>query len=157
MRELSGRGIVIGLLLTLTTGCGDGGPTLVPVSGVVTYQDRPLAGAMVTFIPEGKGAIAMATTDNEGAYEIRTGASSGVIAGRSVVTVSLMSSGGKDGLAATMTPEDMQKMAMSGQLQKKLDTQSVPLIPELYSKATTSGLSYEVKGGQENKYNIPLK
>jgi hypothetical protein len=32
-------------------GCGSGGPSLVPVSGTVTYNGKPLGGADIVFVP----------------------------------------------------------------------------------------------------------
>ena len=156
MRTLFSNTILLCLTLFLTAGCGgDGGPTLYPASGVVTYQGNPLAGAKVAFIPSGKGAIAMATTDVEGRFEIKTGALSGVVAGPAAVTVTMMESN-KTGLDPAMTPEQMQEMAMAGTLQTKLDKQNTSLIPERYGKAESSGLSVDVQSSQE-EYNLDLK
>lgn len=47
---------------------------LVPVSGVITYQEKPLAGAAVTFFPTGQNAVraAYALTDDSGQYQLMT-------------------------------------------------------------------------------------
>jgi len=137
-------------------GCGEKGPSLYPAHGTVTYMDRPLAGARVTFIPEGKGAIAMGTTNEEGYFEIKTGTASGVVLGPSAVTVSLLESAGGKGLSPTMTPEEMQSMAMSGELQKAMDKENTSLIPERYSNAKSSGLKVDVTR-DSSEYNLDLK
>ena len=139
----------------LTAGCGDDGPTLHPAAGLVTYKGKPLAGAMVTFIPLGTGAIAMGTTNMEGRFEIKTGSLSGVVEGRAGVTVSLSESH-ETGLKEDMTPEDMQQMAIDGKLQAELEKQNTALIPVKYSRADSSGLSVDVKSGQE-EYNLTLE
>ena len=100
----------------------------------------------------------MATTDMEGHFEIKTGTTKGVIAGRSVVTISLKDGSGSSLANKTMTPEEMQAMAMSGELQKEMDKQSASsLIPERYGKADASGLSAEIKAGETNEFTFALK
>lgn len=157
MRNFLTCGFCLGLALLANAGCGSSGPALIPVKGVVTYEGRPLAGAKVAFIPEGKGAIAMGSTDATGLYEIKTGAEPGVIAGVSTVTVVMMEAGGTGGLPETMTPEQMQDMAIAGTLDKAMEKQNQSLIPEHYGTAKTSGLSKDVKSGENNEYNIELK
>ncbi len=55
-------------------GCGDGGPRLVPVTGVVTLDGKPVAEAGVLFKPAGPGDLppATATTDAEGKFSLAT-------------------------------------------------------------------------------------
>jgi len=61
------------LLCLLLGGCSSGppGPKLVPASGTVTLDDKPLASADVMFIPEDqtKGQAAVARTDDGGKFE----------------------------------------------------------------------------------------
>jgi hypothetical protein len=61
----------LGLLL-LAAGCGDGGPTLVPVHGRVTLDGKPLAGKSVRFHPDPgtPGSGAGANTDADGNYTL---------------------------------------------------------------------------------------
>lgn len=156
MRNLSTSILVLALSLVGNAGCGSSGPELFPVSGVVKYQGQPLAGATVTYIPEAKeGGFAMATTDAEGRYEMKTGAENGVVAGRSAITVTKFAAPGA-AAATPMSPQEMEKQAMSGQLQKSLDDQGKSSIPEQYGTAGTSGLSYEVKKSGTNENNIDL-
>ncbi len=58
----------------MLAGCGDR-VTVAPVSGVVTYAGKPLAGASITTQPIGKGTRdpgsgSFATTDSEGRFEL---------------------------------------------------------------------------------------
>ena len=54
---------------TLMVGCGDAEG----VSGTVTLDSEPLAGAVVQFTPQGtEGRIAIAKTGADGTYELRT-------------------------------------------------------------------------------------
>jgi hypothetical protein len=65
------------LVLSLAAGCGGGGkadlPKLVPVSGTVTLDGKPLAGAMVSFIPTGATpgrSMFYGATGADGRYEL---------------------------------------------------------------------------------------
>lgn len=67
---------VSGLSLSVAGGCGgksDAGlPKLVPVSGTVTLDGKPLAGAMVSFLPVGatRGRMCYGATGADGRYEL---------------------------------------------------------------------------------------
>lgn len=52
-------------------GCGGSGdrPELIPVEGLVTLDEQPLAGATVVFRPE-SGKASRGVTDAEGRYEL---------------------------------------------------------------------------------------
>ena len=70
-------GLAIGaVLLSFAVGCDRGRdaslPDLVPVSGTVTLDDKPLAGAMVTFVPVGttRGRSCYGVTGADGRYEL---------------------------------------------------------------------------------------
>src|SRR5262245_41289508 len=60
------------LMALAVPGCGGGGK--VKVTGVVTPDDRPVEGALVTFIPVDQkgGQIATGTTDKEGGFQLGT-------------------------------------------------------------------------------------
>lgn len=64
---------VIALLILALTGCGGkGDPSHVQVSGTVTLNGAPLAGAQVTFIPinDTRGIGAEARTGTDGRYQL---------------------------------------------------------------------------------------
>ena len=48
-----GRSSVFVLVLVLVTGCGDGKPTRVPVSGKVLIDGKPLTIGSIVFVPQG--------------------------------------------------------------------------------------------------------
>jgi hypothetical protein len=52
-------------MVLVVVGCGDG-PTLVPVSGVVTLDGKPLEGATLSFIPAPGNAISTPGSDATG-------------------------------------------------------------------------------------------
>ena len=68
-------------LLTLALGCG--GPTLVPVSGTVTLDEKPLAGVYLTFEPvQGAGELVSTGVTNEaGEYTLSCGDEPGAVPG----------------------------------------------------------------------------
>src|SRR5262249_15205348 len=62
-----------GLGLLLVSGCGDDGlPRRYPVSGDVTYNDKPVAQGIVNFIPQGDKGRAASGTIVDGRYELTT-------------------------------------------------------------------------------------
>ncbi len=71
-------------------GCGEGGPSLVSVTGTVMQDGKPLADAAVTFLPDGGNSVALAAEDvtgPEGKYRLLTGGRFGAVPGKYHVTV----------------------------------------------------------------------
>lgn len=96
MKMLSGPGHVVFwmLLFPMACGAGCGGPDpnlprLVPASGRVTLAGKPLAGALVTFVPTGstRGSSAEARTDQQGRYELVSQQGRGAAVGSYRVTI----------------------------------------------------------------------
>jgi hypothetical protein len=105
---------LLALLAASHTGCGGhnaGLPKLVPVSGRVTLDHKPLSGAMVAFIPAGntRGRGATGYTDAQGRYELhdpegQKGAPAGEY--RVIVTKLLMPDGSDFPLDSGVAPID---------------------------------------------------
>jgi hypothetical protein len=81
----------------VSVGCGKSGPKGVPVSGRITLDNKPLAGAWVTFTPKEKTGEqadleAMGQTDDDGKYSLKANKDGhvGVPAGTYRVLVSLI-------------------------------------------------------------------
>ncbi len=81
----------------LTMGCGAGDYDLAPVSGTVTLDGKPVAGARVIFEPQRSGQEALSAgpgsdgiTDDDGRYSLRTTADGqrGAVVGNHSVTIS---------------------------------------------------------------------
>jgi hypothetical protein len=71
-------------LATFAAGCGERRASLVPVAGTVTYDGRPLEGALVSFDPrepDSRRPPGEGQTDHDGRYTIRTGDRWGVLPG----------------------------------------------------------------------------
>lgn len=70
------KNLALALSVTMVTGCGSGGTPIVPVSGVITLDGKPLANAHVGFEPQAKpgatvaGPGAYGTTNDDGRYEL---------------------------------------------------------------------------------------
>ena len=69
--------LLVALAISVIAGCGEGGDQAtapVPVSGTVTFEGQPVAGAYVAFRPEGKtrGGGGRAITDASGKYELKS-------------------------------------------------------------------------------------
>ena len=88
IRHVASAAAVAGFLV----GCGESGPTLVPVSGTVTLNGKPLEGAVISFQPvdvSTPGAmLAEDVTGPDGNYKALTKGRSGVMPGKYKVVVS---------------------------------------------------------------------
>ena len=85
MRRRSMLGL-IGLLLLV--GCNSASVLgTVPVGGKVTYKGAPVEGAIITFVPEGVGRTATATTAAGGVFSLTTVDAAGAMPGKYKVTV----------------------------------------------------------------------
>ena len=76
------------VLVAALAGCGPTGPSLVPAKGTITVDGKPADGAVLIFHPAGgKGSIASAAADANGAFEITSNGKPGVVTGSYKVTV----------------------------------------------------------------------
>jgi hypothetical protein len=94
------------LPLIFVAGCGDSGPTIVPVTGTVTYKGHPVANTYIFFMPaDGKGRPSQGPTDAEGHFKLSyTGEKDGVETGKHKVWI---------GRPRPTTPKE-QEAAMMG-------------------------------------------
>ena len=135
------RYVACSLLLLLVTlpACGPRGPHMVPVSGTVTMDGKPVAEAAVMFIPQFPGRPGVGRTDAAGKFQLTTvKANDGVLAGKYKVTVTLQKVTGfvadKDGLSGGVAPEGIREEW---------------IVPQRYSNPETSGLTAEVREGMQ--------
>ena len=135
-------------------GCGPAEVKTNPASGTVFYQDKPLEGAAVTFVPSEVGAASAAgVTDAEGKFTLKTGLKDGAAAGKYKVAISKIDAseqGGEldDSKAATL------KMADTPMLTE--DSLSESLIPAKYQSPASSGLTESVEEGKSNVFEFKL-
>jgi hypothetical protein len=88
--RIFGLGIVV-LLSGIGLSCSSSGENYYPVKGKVTYKNEPLAGALVTFHPQGKTdlttMVSTGLTQDDGSFTVETGGKSGMPAGDYIVTI----------------------------------------------------------------------
>jgi hypothetical protein len=88
--------LLIALGLLMATGCGDGHPKCIKVSGVVTYRGKPIENAGVTFMPKGAHP-ASGKTDAAGRFTLTSFVpGDGAAVGDHVVCISKMERDPKD-------------------------------------------------------------
>lgn len=133
---------ILGMMgLGSLAGCGRGGaklPPLAPVSGKVTLDRNPLPRGVVQFIPDEskgtKGPPAVGTIGSDGRFTLTTAGARGAVIGHHKVRI--------ESRRRAKRPEE--------------EGTQPSLIPEKYGNPDTSGLSFEVKAGQNNEFNIEL-
>jgi hypothetical protein len=129
------------LACLILLGCGRRAdlPPVAKVSGVVTLDGKPLPRGTIQFVPDAskgaEGPTAVGTIDPQGHYRLKTAGTDGAIVGFHRVGV----------YALQQEPED------------ETAPPPPPLIPPKYFNPETSGLTAEVKAGQDNQLDFPLR
>lgn len=142
--------LAVSTLLTVgiaLTGCSSSSrPPTYPVTGTVSLQGKPVAGAAVTFVPaDTEGEAASAITDSDGKYALTTWeAGDGARPGQYRVKVSKQEQQVVDAskLVQNLSIEEEQKIYVE-------KTKPAPppkrLIPSKFENDETSGLSHKVE------------
>jgi hypothetical protein len=148
--RVHGGVLVAGLVATLAAGCGESIKTL-PASGTVTYQGKPVDGALVTFLGEGN-VLGSGTTDAAGKYTISTLGKPGAVPGKNAVAITKQTGAtgapqAATGPATPPSPEEIQKMA--GTMKKSMVGSKVEnLLPVKYANPGESGFTADVQPGK---------
>lgn len=161
-----------GLFAVISAGCGSSGPKLFPTTGTVTFEDKPVEGATVLFVPQ-SGAPSLATTDAAGKFTIATRGQPGAPAGTYKVSITKQSGGAKPPAAETTSAggtaepsEEEKKMMMqrtaSAQqdMVKQMQSSEKPtnVLPFRYSNPDSSNLSAVVtEDAGKNVFDFALK
>jgi len=127
--------------LLLLSGCGShGNSTTAPVSGKVSYRNRPLNAGTIVFTPDptrgASGEPVWADIGLDGTYQVKNGASAGVAPGWYRVTVAVVEAG---------QPSLGQRFAVPRSL-----------LPDKYRDPELSGLVCEIQAGRQNSINFNL-
>jgi hypothetical protein len=136
--------VTVGIVLA---GCSNSSrPPTYPVTGTVTLQGKPLAGAVITFVPTAKDSdAASAITDAAGKYALTTWqAGDGARPGEYRVKVSKQEQAAVDPskMVQNLTIEEEQKIYVES---KKAPPPAKSLIPNKYQDDQTSGLTHKVE------------
>jgi len=143
---------LLALLLTsgLLFGCGDGRPSLVPVSGKVTLNGAPIEGALIGFEPdgiEGYNRPSISTTDSGGNFVVGTyDKADGMPVGKYKVTVLKKEVLGK-------LPENFNSEDTAANVQPVRYQWTVP---RKYTTSADSGLTVEVTSSGMTPAEIAL-
>ena len=159
--------ITFAACLCLAIGCSSKSDLkLAPADGVVTYMDKPLAGATVMFSPA-KGPLATAITDKDGKYQLKTESRQGIAPGLAKVAITMPAEGETTGMAGVAqqpksAAEAQEYLKQSNEIRKtvaagKMNINPKSSIPEKYTKFESSGLSFTIKSEGDNHNNIALQ
>lgn len=118
-------------------------PSLHPVQGRVTYRGQPLAGAVVSFHPEGQSDLtvepAVGLTKEDGAFTLTTGQDTGAAAGSYIVTIICSEVVKPTGGISTAPPDSRDRL--NG----------------VYANVGTSQIKIEIKPGPNDLAPFALK
>jgi hypothetical protein len=130
--------VLVASALALTPlACGGSGPEMARVTGKVSYQGKPVAKGLVTFVSTGNTRNATGQLDPNGYYKLQTEtAGDGAELGDYQVTV---------------YAHDEQVLDYKPKVPVKAERRT----PEKYESPKTSGLNRTVKGGS-NEFNFEL-
>jgi hypothetical protein len=131
-----------------TIGCTSSGTRPQKVSGKVTLDDKPVAGALVTFYPIGDGQPANGKTDANGSFHLGTRETGdGIWPGHYKATVLLMPSAAEAGDAGKVVgpanmAEAMQNMGKNAAAARQFQAQSP--VPVNYAELADTPLEYDI-------------
>jgi hypothetical protein len=140
--------------LLAVVGCsGEPIPETTPVTGVVTYKDKPVADATVSFVPVGEGGrAATAVTDLDGSFSVTTFVADrekeGAVPGDYAIAVTKMSEPAEEPTGTTQA--EMQAWAAKGNVPKSL-------LPAMYKDPKKSQLKTTVEPGVNEPLKLELK
>jgi hypothetical protein len=146
------RRLCLSLLAVAIVGCvNSAGP--IPVSGVVTLDEKPLSNASISFVPEGSGKQATGTTDENGKFVLSTiDPRDGAFPGKYKVVIAPNS-------VASETESESADAAMEADAAaaKKAKKPSGPKFPEAYTRLDQTPLTQDVPAPSEVVYKLSSK
>ena len=145
----------------IAAGCGPKGLTVYPTSGTVTYKGKPVAGALVQFMPA-KGSPCNGRTDETGKYTILYGGKPGAPVGPCRVTVStnvVDASMTMPPGSVEATPADLGRLTVESMEKKRAPpAKDKNGIPAKYSSVETSRLEAVVTSdASKNVFDFDLQ
>ena len=159
--------VSIVVIAGFAVGCGGGSgrtAATVPVTGTVTLDGAPVAGAIVAFAPKAQGvSAAFGTTDASGQFTLTTvQPGDGAMVGSYDVTVTKTTapagaaSGPSDYDPDSQDSVDAAYAEHYASEEEGADTEPKDLLPTKYKDAATSELKAEVTAGGDNNFTFAL-
>ena len=127
--------VVFVLLAISTVGCSPDGPEISRVEGTVTMDEKPLAGAIVMFVPPG-GRPSASETDSNGKYVLEF-------------------SGGRKGAIPGLNRVEINTARLAYEKDGKMMPAVKESVPAKYNRLTT--LEFTVEQGKKNVADFALK
>ncbi len=132
---------LLSVTLVFSQGCGSSNPKTYPIKGKVTYNGNAVKNGSIQFTPDGEGNAATGNLGADGSYEMTTFANNdGVRPGKYKVSIQVFPGEGEGG--------GLPGQEFAGKR---------PPIPPKYAQPTTSGLTAEVKDGENPPIDFTLK
>lgn len=120
--------------MAVLVGCNSAStPGIVPVGGKVSYKGTPIEGAIITFLPDGTGRPATATSSAGGVFSLTTVDASGAMPGKYKVTVDKVeyAAAGASSMEAASTGNAAEGRAKRALPKKYAEAASTPLTIEV--------------------------
>lgn len=152
-------------LFLLLIGCGgadDGRRDVYPVTGKITLNGAPLAGASVAYAPQEQGnPTAIGRTDNGGVYHLTTyEAMDGAAPGKYAVVVTKMVSTMPEEVEGADDAHQAEAAGVDdagGHDAETEDAASGNLVPPNYGSASTTPLSATVEEKDKNEFDFEIQ
>jgi len=146
----AGMSALLGIAAMTAAGCGEGGPPLVPVEGVVKFEGKPLVNAELTFAPDPSNkdvTAGSAMTSDDGSYKARYQARFGLAEGKYKISIRKIEVK-DDAKIPDAIKGDPTQMEMLGAVKQSL--------PDKYASLEKTSFLIEVKSGASDKYDFEL-
>ena len=150
--------VVAGIMLSVgLVGCGDDGPKIVPVTGTISHDGKPLAEAMVFFHADIGPMISVGQSDENGHFVLTTDTlnpDDGAYVGNNHVAVTMgLIQVRRDG--KVMDKPERPKSPMDGAMNYKYIRRKA--VDKKYGRPETSGIICKIEDGGENHFDIVLE
>ncbi len=127
------------------------GPEMVKVSGTLTLDGEPVAGAHIRFSPEGKGPAAFAETDTRGRYQLRTfDPGDGAIPGKYRISVT------KEVTEGVVEFESQQEREEYLKKNGRPTRKTTNALPQKFGNPETSDLAAEISLAGSKRVDLEL-
>jgi hypothetical protein len=154
MKPSVARWFILGVAVVAACGRPPDGRKLIPTSGRVAFDGKPLEGAIVTFVPRSAGGVAAsATTDARGRYHLLTPGAPrpGIAPGDYAITIMKMET------RQLITDEEAAaaaKFTPAGLTLPPPTTESIQVLPAKYRNPDESGFTATISETQRKSFDF---